>query len=206
MKGTFISVEGTDGAGKSTQINLIKKYFNDNNIEAVFLREPGGTQIGEKIRSVILDPKNIKMSAKSEALLYAASRAQLAYEVIIPAVKNGKTVVCDRFFDSSIAYQGYGRGLGYDMVFNINKYALDGLEPDITLFFDLPPEKGILRKKEQKSFDRMEMENMDFHNKVYKGYMELCQRFPERIKRIDASLTVEEVFEKVKSLLSEVIK
>ncbi len=201
-KGFFISVEGTDGSGKSTQLELIREYFKERKIDALFLREPGGTAISEKIRNIILDKENDRMAAETEALLYAASRAQLVKEVISPAIEAGKNVVCDRFLDSSIAYQSYGRGLGFDMVFNINSYGVGGLMPDITLFFDLPPEKGILRKASQQSLDRLELEGDDFRRRVYKGYVELCERFPTRIKRLDASLSIEEVFESVKKELS----
>ena len=195
----FITAEGTDGAGKSTQLELIKEYLKGK--KAIFLREPGGTAISEKIRELILDTQNTEMSAQTEALLYAASRTQLVNEVILPALEAGTNVVCDRYIDSSVAYQGYARGLGADTVEGINRFALENCVPDLTLFFDLPPEKGILRKNSQHKLDRIEQESMDFHRKVYEGYIKLCEKYPQRIRRIGASLGVGAVFALVKKEL-----
>ena len=201
MRGIFISAEGTDGAGKSTQLELIKKYFEERDIETVFIREPGGTKISEKIREIILDVENENMCSETEALLYAASRIQLVKEIIIPALSEGKVVVCDRYIDSSIAYQAFARELGFDKIMDINMFAVEKCMPDMTLFFDLPPAKGILRKTNQQKLDRIEKENISFHNRVYDGYNYIAEKYPERIKRIDASLTVEEVFSQVKKQL-----
>jgi len=201
MRGIFISAEGTDGAGKSTQLELIKKYFEEKNVETVFIREPGGKMISEKIREIILDVENHNMCPETEALLYAASRIQLVNEVIIPALNEGKVVVCDRFVDSSIAYQAFARNLGFDKIMDINSFAVEKCMPDMTLFFDLPPEKGILRKTNQQKLDRIEQEGISFHNSVYDGYNYIAEKFPERIKRIDASFSVEEVFEQVRKEL-----
>lgn len=193
-KGLFITVEGPDGAGKSTQIEFIKKYFDEKGLEVLYTREPGGTVISEKIRDIILDKEHIEMDPMTEAMLYAAARAQLVHQVIKPALQDGKIVICDRFVDSSIAYQGYGRGLG-DAIWDINQYAVDGCMPDLTLLLMVDSEKGIGRVKNlgSENMDRMEKEKMDFHQKVYAGYLALSKKFPERIASIDASQTIEKV-------------
>lgn len=206
MSGIFISVEGTDGAGKSTQLEFIKKYLEERKKDTVFLREPGGNAISEKIRNIILDTENSAMTPQTEALLYAASRVQLVNEVIMPALEDGKIVVCDRYIDSSIAYQGYGRNLTAEKIEEINGFAISKCMPDMTLFFDLSPEKGILRKKNQHDLDRMEQESLDFHNRVYDGYVSLAQKYPERIKRIDASMSIDEVWAEAKKYLDELFE
>lgn len=193
MFGLFITIEGTDGSGKSTQIELLKKYLAEQNFKVIFLREPGGTKIGEKIREIILDIENKEMDYTAEALLYAASRAQLVNEKIIPELENGNIVLCDRFVDSSIVYQGIARDLGKKTIKKINEIATCGLEPDITFFLKISPKEAIKRKKEQKELDRLEAEEKYFYNKVYNGYLEIAKEEPERIKIIDASKSVEEV-------------
>ena len=200
-RGKFITIEGTDGSGKSTQLELLKKYFAEKKTEAVFVRDPGSTQIGEKIRSLILDTQNTAMSDETEALLYAACRIQLVNEVIVPALERGTNVICDRFVDSSIAYQGFARGLGQEKIELINSFALEKCMPDLTVFFNLPPEKGMLRKNNQKELDRIEKESINFHKKVYNGYLSLLNAYPQRIHSIDASLSVEEVFNSVKNII-----
>lgn len=190
-RGIFISIEGSDGSGKSTQLSYIREYFERNSIDAVFTREPGGTSISEKIREIILDPANEEMAPLTEAMLYAASRAQHVRELIVPALSEGKNVICDRFVDSSIAYQGYGRELG-DCVAIINGFAVDGFMPDYTFFLDLDPAVGRGRIKSA-DFDRLEKEKLTFHQRVYDGYMKLMEENPDRFIRIDASRTVEEV-------------
>ena len=194
-RGYFISFEGGDGSGKSTQIKKLKQYFEDRDYQVVLTREPGGTDIGEKIRQVILDPANDGMTPVAEALLYAASRAQHVEEVIKPAVSQGKIVICDRFVDSSIAYQGYARGLG-DCVSIINQYAVDGCMPDLTFFMKLKPQVGSGRIKDREK-DRIELEPEDFHMAVYKGYEELEKAFPQRIISIDAEGAVEDIAAKI---------
>jgi dTMP kinase len=154
---------------------------------------------------MLLDINNSKMAYETEALLYAASRAQLMKEKILPALESGIFVVCDRFVDSSYVYQGYARGLDIGMVKEINKYATFGVMPDITLFFDLSPEKAIERKKEEKKLDRIEQEKIDFHKRVYNGYVELSKKYPERIKRIDASKDIDETFRQVKKYIDIMI-
>lgn len=190
-KGYFISFEGVDGSGKSTQIIKLKNFFEEKGYQVVLTREPGGTDIGEKIRHIILDTANRSMTYMTEALLYAASRAQHVEEVIRPAVESGKIVICDRFVDSSIAYQGYGRQLG-DCVDVINRYAIEKYIPDITFLMKVKPGIGSDRIKDRE-LDRIELEAEEFHLRVYRGYEELEKNFPERIIGIDASQTIEEI-------------
>lgn len=206
MRGKFIAIEGTDGSGKSTQIELLMDYLRKKGADVIFTREPGGTQISEKIREIILDVDNSEMTGITEALLYAAARSQHVEEKIIPALEAGKIIVCDRFVDSSIAYQGAARGLGAEKIMGINEAALHGIMPDMTLFFDLSPEKGILRKKNERALDRLEKEKMDFHEKVYEGYKNLCKKYPERIKPIDADRSIDEVHSEVIEVIDGLLK
>ena len=163
----FITFDGCEGVGKSTQLNFLKEYLNRTGQEAVFVREPGGTSIGEQIRKVILNPNNTEMAPVTESMLYASSRVQLIDQVILPALRAGKIVVCDRYLDSSIAYQGYARGLGADLVKKVNYYAVENCMPDVTIFLDLCPAESF---RATPGNDRMEQENREFHNKVYEGY------------------------------------
>lgn len=188
MSGLFITMEGLDGSGKTTQINLIKEYLQNKGFELTFVREPGSTKIGEDIRNIILNKQNKEMHRITEAFLYAASRAQLVNEVIEPALKEGHIVLCDRFVDSSIVYQGIARGVGEKEVFAINKIATKGLTPDITFFLNLAPDIAIKRKKEQKILDRLENENDYFYKSVYYGYCKIAKYNKKRIKIIDAYL------------------
>lgn len=201
-KGYFISIEGSDGSGKSTQIKLMKEYFASKGFEVVESREPGGTRIGEKIRNIILDNENVEMSPVTEALLYAASRAQHVTEVIRPCLKQGKVIICDRYIDSSIAYQGVGRGLGIDVVSKINSVAIQGIMPDLTVFFDIDPEVALNRKIEDGKADRLELEKLEFHKKVYKGYKQIAST-NSRIKIIDASRSVMEIHKDVVNIIDE---
>ena len=164
----FVTFEGCEGVGKSTQLNMLKDYLCRTGREAVFVREPGSTRISERIRTVILDPALTEMTAETEALLYAAARAQLVSEVILPALSAGKPVICDRYVDSSVAYQGYARGLGADMIRRINSYALENAVPDVTVFIDLRPSASFRSVRRE---DRLEREAEDFHNRVYDGYI-----------------------------------
>lgn len=164
----FVTFEGCEGVGKSTQLALLKDYLKKTGQEAVYVREPGSTEISEKIRSIILDPENTAMTAQTEALLYAAARAQLVAEVIRPALDAGKTVICDRYVDSSVAYQGYARGLGVGFVAKINSYALENAVPDVTVFIDLRPSASFRSVSRD---DRLEREEESFHDKVYEGYI-----------------------------------
>lgn len=197
MRGILISVEGPDGAGKTTQITLLKKYLEKKGYDSIVTREPGGTNISEKIRSLILDRENIEMGRETEMLLYAAARAQLVHEVIKPALEQGKAVICDRYVDSSAVYQGIARGLGIETVYEVNQYAIQGILPDLTIHLDLNAEDGIRRKKDQAELDRMELETMEFHKKVADGYRQLVKRAPERMKTIDATLPIEEIQERI---------
>ena len=204
-KGLFISMEGPDGSGKSTQIELLKQYFEETGKEVIITREPGGNRISEAIREIILNKEFTEMSPTTEMLLYASARAQLISEVIAPAIDSGKMVISDRFVDSSLVYQGLARGLGVENVYEVNKHAIGDYMPDITFMFDLPAEVGLSRKKDQKELDRMELEGLEFHKKVAEGYREMAQRFPERITVIDATLPVTEIYgivvEHVKGLM-----
>lgn len=198
MKGYFITVEGLDGCGKTTQLNNIADYFEQKGRKVILTREPGGTKLGEKIREILLDVDNTGMNSVAELMLYAAARAQIVSELIVPAVEQGKIVICDRFIDSSIAYQGYGRKLGVEIVEGINSYALQGYKPDITFFFDISPEEIAKRKTLKEKLDRVESEKIDFHNRVYEGYLALAEANSERIIVIDARKSIEEIFEGVK--------
>lgn len=198
MRGYFITFEGPDGAGKTTQIDLLRKYLLDKGLDVVVTREPGGTPISEAIRGIILDTDHNEMDPITEMYLYAASRAQHVGQLIAPALRQGKIVLCDRFVDSSIAYQGAGRGLGMKMVEEINRAALQGIMPDITLFFDIDPEKGLIRgRKRDRKADRLELENIDFHREVYKGFCKLCHMYPERFRRIKADGDIMEIHRQI---------
>lgn len=203
MKGLFITIEGPDGAGKSTQIELLKEYFKNKGKDIIITREPGGTLISEKIRDIILDNKNIEMADTTEALLYAASRAQHVAEKIIPALERGQVVICDRFVHSSLIYQGMARGLGIEEVKKINDFAIRGIMPNITLFFDISPEISLKRKNEMGKKDRLENENIEFHIKVYEGYKKLIEKYPDEFTIIDATKSVEETHEDIVSELDK---
>jgi dTMP kinase len=205
-KGIFISIEGTDGSGKTTQIKRIEQYLKQKGYEVVLTREPGGTNISEKIRSIILDPENIEMGDITELLLYAASRAQLMSQIIKPAIDEGIIVICDRFIDSSYVYQGFGRGIPMDIVEGVNKIAIEGLLPDITFFFDIKPEIALSRRIAATGSDRIEKEKMDFHRRVYEGYQRLTELYPERIKSINADNDIESVFNNLRYWIDTLVK
>ena len=193
----FITIEGTEGSGKTTVAKELAKLLKENGHDVVHTREPGGTPISESIRNVILDRSHTAMDGRTEALLYAASRRQHLVEKIWPALKEGKVVLCDRFLDSSLAYQGYARGLGYDEVLNINLFATENTYPDLTLFFVIKPEDGLQRiaKNKHREVNRLDLEKLPFHQKVYDAFMELTRKFPERFVIIDASKTLPEVID-----------
>ncbi|MBQ3047360.1 MAG: dTMP kinase [Clostridia bacterium] len=203
MKGKFITFEGCEGVGKSRQIKLLEEYLSKNKINYYLTREPGGTPVSEQIRSIILDGKNVSMTDECEALLYAAARVQLLKETVKPKLDNGELVLCDRFIDSSLAYQGYARGLGVDFVEKINDYAIKNFMPDYTLFLNLPPEQAFKRKGGVDKNDRLELSGMDFHNKVYNGYLELSKRYSDRFIVIDASGEKMETHQKIINALKE---
>lgn len=193
MEGIFITMEGPDGSGKTTQIDLLKKYLEHKGYDIVIAREPGGTTIGEAIREIILNPDYKEMGHMTELLLYASARAQLVNQVIKPALAGGKAVICDRFVESSAVYQGIGRGLGVDTVYEVNNFALGDVKPKLTIFMDLDAEDGIKRKKKQAELDRMEQEDLSFHKRVVEGYRQLAKLYPERIVPINATLPIDEI-------------
>lgn len=190
-EGYFISFEGGDGSGKSTQIQILREFLEDRGYDVIITREPGGTPISEKIRSIILDKANSEMDDMTEALLYAAARAQLVSQVIRPALEEGKVVICDRFVDSSLAYQAYARGLG-DSVKTINAFAVGDCMPDLTILLKVNPQVGSSRIGNRER-DRIELASSDFHKKVYEGYLQLEKLYPERIVGIDAADTIENI-------------
>ena len=201
----FITFEGPDGAGKSTIIKLVHEKLLQDGFNIVLTREPGGTPIAEKIRDIILDNSNQALDARTEALLYAASRRQHLVEKIWPALKEGKIVLCDRFLDSSLAYQGGGRNLGVENVLNINLFATENTYPDLTLFFDVSPEVGLARvsKDKKRVADRLDNENENFHDKVYKTFKEMIEQNKNRIVVIDASKSIDEVVETTYKIIKE---
>ncbi|MDY5607357.1 MAG: dTMP kinase [Lentihominibacter sp.] len=190
-EGYFISFEGGDGSGKSTQIQILREFLEERGYDVILTREPGGTPISEKIRSIILDKANSEMDDMTEALLYAAARAQLVSQVIRPALEEGKVVICDRFVDSSMAYQAYARGLG-DSVKTINAFAVGDCLPDLTILLKVNPQVGSSRIGNRER-DRIELASSDFHKKVYEGYLQLEKLYPERIVGIDAADTIENI-------------
>lgn len=200
MRGIFVVMEGPDGSGKSTQIELLKEYLKEQGHEIIVTREPGGTVIGEEIRDIILNPSHKAMSDVTEMLLYAASRAQLMSEVIGPALEEGKIVISDRFVDSSIVYQGIARGLGIETVSNINGPGIGIYKPDCIFFIDISEEEGLRRKKEQKKLDRMEQESIDFHHMVSEGYRRVLSDRGE-VVYIDGVDTVEHIQNQIRNAL-----
>ncbi|HAE41714.1 MAG TPA: dTMP kinase [Clostridiales bacterium] len=203
-KGLFIVLEGPDGSGKSTASEMIAQYLQRKGHEIEFTREPGGTPIGEKIREIVLDNENTAMAATTEALLYAASRAQHVSEKIRPILMSGKTLICERFYHSSLVYQGIGRKLGIDEVRKINEFAIEGIYPDLVLFLDIDPAKALGRKKTLDGGDRLEQEHVSFHMDVYNGYKELIKISPE-IKVIDASKSKDEVLNSIVEQLEKIL-
>ncbi len=207
MRGKFITFEGPDGAGKTTQITLLGKRLEAMGIRVLYTREPGGTKISEEIRKILLDPSNAKMVDRTEALLYAAARAQHVEELIRPALDAGNVVLCDRFIDSTIAYQGYGRGIDISLLDKLNNTATAGVIPDITIILDVEPAMGIGRISENgTSKDRIELENMSFHERVRHGFHRLASKEPQRCKIIDAGRDKEAVHVQIFRLVSEVLQ
>ena len=195
-KGYFITFEGPDGSGKTTITKNVVDKLKEKGYDVVLTREPGGIEIAEQIRNVILDPKNTSMDARTEALLYAASRRQHLVEKVLPALKEKKIVICDRFLDSSLAYQGNARGLGMDNVLSINEFAIDGLFPDLTIYLDIDAEEGIERvNSRREAKDRLDSESMSFHRMVVDGYHKVLDRFKDRIKVVNARNSIEQVTE-----------
>ena len=205
MKGLFIVMEGPDGSGKTTQINLLKEYLEEAGYECLITREPGGTVIGEEIRQLILNPEHKEMSPVTEMLLYAASRAQLVHEVIGPALEEGKIVISDRFVDSSIVYQGIARKLGISTVSAVNAPGIGIYRPDGIFFIDLSEAEGLRRKKEQKNLDRMEQEGIDFHHMVSEGYRKVLSGRPE-VMKIDGGRPIDTIQKKIRNHVDELLK
>lgn len=205
MKGLFIVMEGPDGSGKTTQIDLLKEYLEEAGYECLITREPGGTVIGEEVRQLILNPEHKEMSPVTEMLLYAASRAQLVHEVIGPALEEGKIVISDRFVDSSIVYQGIARKLGISTVSAVNAPGIGIYRPDGIFFIDLSEEEGLRRKKEQKNLDRMEQEGIDFHHMVSEGYRKVLSGRPE-VMKIDGGRSIDTIQKKIRNHVDELLK
>ncbi len=203
MQGLFISMEGPDGAGKTTQIELLQTYLADKGYEIVLTRDPGGTVISEAVRRLILNKEYHEMCADTELLLYAAARAQLVQEVIRPALADGKAVISDRFVDSSVVYQGIARDMGIEKVYAVNDHALRGLRPQLTVLLDLDADEGLRRKCRQTELDRMEAEGLEFHQKVVEGYRFLADREKGRILRISATLPKEDIHAKIVLAIEE---
>jgi dTMP kinase len=202
-KGLFITGEGGEGAGKTSVLKKIYIHLTEQGYDVLFTREPGGISISEDIRSVILDEKNTQMDGHTEALLYAAARRQHLIEKIIPALEAGKIVLCDRFIDSSLAYQGHARSIGIEKVLAINEFAIEDYYPDATLFFEICPKIGLERiaKDKGREINRLDKEKIDFHEKVYEGFLEVRKRYQERIITIDASQSFDKVFENALKLV-----
>lgn len=197
MNGHFVTLEGGEGAGKTSVLQLLEGRLTELGYDVLTTREPGGIEIAEEIREVILHPSHTTMDARTEALLYAAARRQHLVEKVFPALREGKVVLCDRFIDSSLAYQGYARGLGIEEVFTINQFAIHDCMPTLTLFFDIKPERGLERieKNDNREKNRLDLETIQFHEKVYEGYQILMKRFPDRIKLINADQEIDQVKE-----------
>lgn len=204
----FITFEGGEGSGKTTCIQHVVKVLEERGKSVLLSREPGGTPISEEIRNVILDKRNTDMDPRTEALLYAASRRQHIVQKILPALKEGKIVICDRFLDSSLAYQGGARGLGIDEIYKVNQYATEGLEPDVTFFFDILPEEGLKRivMNAGREVNRLDVEKLPFHHAVRNAFLELAKRFSKRYVVIDASKDKESVYEDVMKEIDKRLK
>lgn len=203
-KGKLITFEGSEGSGKSTQIALIREYLNKYYKNVMLLREPGGVKISEDIRGMLLDVNNKDMCSECETLLYMAARAQLIEEVLKPELKKGTIILCDRFLDSTIAYQGYGNGVDIKTIKQIGKFATQGISPDLTLIFDIDAKKGLARINREK--DRIELRKIDYHRKVQKGYLELAKQEPKRVKVVRVDKSKEEVFLDIKIFIDKLFK
>lgn len=207
MSGIFITFEGGEGSGKTTIASMVKDILDKEGYHVTLTREPGGVEIAERIRDIIHNVEYTNMDRKTEALLYAASRRQHLVEKVIPALKRGDIVICDRYVDSSMVYQGIGRGIGIDEVYQMNLFATENILPKRTIFFDIKPEDGLQRvyANKDREVNRLDLEKIEFHKNVYKGYLDICTRFPERIVKIDASKDIEGVLAQVLDKIKEVI-
>ena len=205
MRGLFITFEGPDGSGKTTVCSEVFAKLKEDGYDVIHTREPGGIEIAEKIRKIILDPSNTDMDERTEALLYAASRRQHLVKKVLPALKEGKIVVCERFVDSSLAYQGYGRKIGFDEVLKINEFAIEGLFPDLTVYLDVDEKTGLKRIESRSFKDRLDLEDLEFHHLVHEGYEKVLEVFKDRIKVVDAAKPLNEVIEKAYEIIKEKI-
>ena len=198
----FVTFEGPDGSGKTTQIRLLAEWLRERGREVVLTREPGGTEIGDQIRAVLHDPYNTAMDARAEILLYSASRAQHVAQLIRPALAAGKIVISDRYADSTLAYQGYGRGLDLEMLRTITRFATRGLTPGLTLYLDITPEEGLQRRRlGGDEWNRLDAEALEFHQRVRAGYLELVEQEPERWAVVNAARPVEEVQVEIRAMV-----
>ena len=205
-RGKFITFEGPDGSGKTTVSKAVCERLEGLGYPVRYSREPGGSMIAEEIRDIILDPKNTDMDPRCEALLYAASRRQHLIDIVIPALESGIHVICDRFVDSSAAYQGYARGIGADEVLKMNEFAIGSIMPEKTIFLDVPAEVGLERiQKNRRETDRLDSEGMEFHRRVYEGYLEVMKKAGDRMIVIDASEDSETVTEKALQAVLEIL-
>lgn len=205
QKGIFITFEGPDGSGKTTVSTAVYQRLKNEGYDVIYTREPGGIDIAEQIRSVILDPKNTAMDSRTEALLYAASRRQHLVEKIIPALRENKIVICDRFVDSSLVYQGIARQIGVEEVYRINQFAISDYMPEMTVYLDISAEKGLARLQNRELKDRLDQEELSFHKMVEEGYHSIIARFPERFRLVDASQEKEQVIEDAYQIVKQQI-
>jgi len=203
MKGTFITFEGAEGSGKSTQAQLVHEYLKRRKKPVLFVYEPGAVKISEAIRRILLDTKNVRMSKECETLLYMAARAQLVKEVIAPALKKGKIVLCDRFLDSTIAYQGYGYGVFPTFIKQLGRFVTEGIQPDKTFLFDIEVKKGLSRKGQGK--DRIELRSVAYHERVRRGYLKLARQEPNRIEVIKVNQSKEKIFQMVRRSIDRLL-
>ncbi len=212
MKGLFITFEGIEGSGKSSQVALLADYLTAQGRQVAATREPGGTPIGDQVRAILLDPKNRALDPKAELLLYAASRAQHIREVIAPSLKAGTVVLCDRFADATIAYQGYGRGLDLAMISALDRIVTSGIQPDLTLLLDIEASAGLARARGRnhsrglENEARFENEEIAFHERVRKGYLALARQQPARVRVVDASQPLEEVQKNIRKIVEEILQ
>ena len=206
-KGFLITLEGGEGCGKSTQIRLLFGFLKKKRLKVFLTREPGGTKAGDEIRNILLDPGLGKMSGVCETLLYMSARAVLVEEVIAPKIREGTVVLCDRWLDATLAYQGYGEGVDIDWIRSLGEKATRGIRPKLTVYLDLPVKAGLRRAKSHKAADRMEQKKISFHEKVRKGYLEILKKEPKRIKRLNVTEadTIQSVHEKIKELVKNVL-
>lgn len=208
--GRFITMEGTEGCGKTTQCLLLAQYLIERNQPVLYTREPGGTATSDQIRKVLLAPENRLISKEAELLLYLADRAQHVSELIVPGLKEGRFIVCDRFADATVAYQGFGRGLDLDLIHNLNRFVTGGLKPDLTFILDADVEEGLRRaidvKGANKGGDRLEREDLGFHHRVREGYLKLAAQEPDRIKVVNSGMSVDDTFEEIRQHVDELLR